>query len=64
MKLNTCNRDSLCVDCTSTECQHAGDIGADCPKYTCDNDKPHDCNHCEWMKSYIRIARNELRKKK
>ena len=51
MKLNACNRDSLCTDCPSA--------------YTCDNDKPHDCEHCEWVKKVISesLAMNSEKKK-
>lgn len=58
-----CNKDTLCVDCTST-CTYAGQIGADCPKYKCDNDKPMDCQNCKWIQEYINILRNDLRKQK
>lgn len=61
-KLGTCSRrDTLCVDCASRECSHAGDKGADCPKYNCDNPVPYDCKHCAYIDGYIRIMRNELR---
>lgn len=61
---STCNKQTLCVDCMSTTCPHAGHLIADCPKYKCDNDILHDCLNCKWMKEYITIARNDLRKQK
>lgn len=60
--ISTCNKNTLCVDCTSTTCSHAGEISADCPKYKCDNEIPLDCENCQWIKDYINITRNELRK--
>ena len=53
--MNECNRDGLCVDCDNTECLHHGDIGADCPKWRCENGG--DCEHCEWIKAYIKLMR-------
>lgn len=52
LKLSECNRDNLCVDCDDKKCNHCGDIGADCPKYQCDNDITLDCNHCAFIKDY------------
>ena len=60
--ISTCNKNTLCVDCTSTTYSHAGEISADCPKYKCDNKIPLDCENCQWIKDYINITRNELRK--
>lgn len=63
MKLGICNRANvLCCDCPDTSCTHAGDKGADCPKYTCDNPIPHDCAHCAYIDGYIRIIREKYRK--
>lgn len=59
-----CNEVSLCVDCTSKTCLHAGELMADCPKHSCDNNKLYDCKNCAWMKDYIQIARKEIRKKR
>lgn len=58
-----CNKLSLCVDCDSDTCIHAGSLMADCPKHYCDNIKIDDCENCDWMKEYIRIARDDIRKK-
>ncbi len=64
IKLGTCRRnDTTCYDCPDTACLHAGDKGADCPKYTCDNAVPHDCGHCSYIDGYIRIMRQNYRQK-
>lgn len=63
-KIATCKRrDILCTDCGEASCAHAGDKGADCPKYNCDNPVPNDCNHCKYIDNYIRIMRGRLRSK-
>lgn len=51
--VDVCNRDNLCVDCDNERCRRFGDIGADCPKWTCDNCPPYDCEHCQFIKDYI-----------
>lgn len=61
-KLLTCSKQTLCMDCKDKSCSHAGDKGADCPKYKCDNPTPNDCNHCEYIENYARIMRNKYRK--
>lgn len=64
VKMATCNKkDTLCADCKDPSCLHAGDKGADCPKYTCDNLKPNDCAHCAYIDGYLRIMRQQLRSK-
>lgn len=55
IELNECSRDCLCVDCDNEKCSAHGDIGADCPKWVCDRD--HDCEHCEWIKAYVKLMR-------
>lgn len=60
--VKSCNKDTTCYDCQDPSCFHAGDKGADCPKYVCDNDRPHDCKHCAYIDGYIRIMRNTYRK--
>lgn len=62
IKLSLCTKHSLCVDCDSKTCFRAGDIGADCPKYSCDNTPPNDCENCQWIKDYVQIMRKEYRK--
>ena len=62
MKLGICSRkNTLCADCDSRTCAHAGDKGADCPKYSCDNEPKGDCAHCAYIDGYIRIMRNKIR---
>lgn len=58
--LGECNRDNLCVDCDSTTCLRAGDIGADCPKWVCDNVPYGECENCEFIKEYAESYRKEL----
>ena len=53
--ITECHRTNLCVDCDDKACSHHGDIGADCPKWKCDNN--HDCEHCEWIKAYTKLMR-------
>lgn len=59
LQITRCNKPGLCVDCKDNECHHAGDIGADCPKWKCDNDKPQDCTHCNFIKSYVKDFRTK-----
>ena len=62
MRPYICNKkDVLCADCGDESCVHAGNKGADCPKYNCDNPVPHDCGHCAYIDGYLRIMRNEIR---
>lgn len=51
VQLSICNKDCFCVNCDSTTCLRAGDIGADCPKYHCDNQM--DCENCEFIKNLV-----------
>lgn len=51
--VGVCNRDNLCFDCDNESCRRHRDIGADCPKWTCDNCPPYDCEHCQFIKDYI-----------
>lgn len=51
----------LCADCTDKACARAGDKGADCPKYRCDNAVAYDCGHCEYINGYIRTMRAKFR---
>lgn len=54
-----CLRDNLCYDCEDKRCFHAGDKGADCPKYTCDNPNGIDeCDNCEFIDNFIEMSRN------
>lgn len=59
LNLSVCNRDNLCVDCDSETCLRAGDIGADCPKWKCDNPNGSDCEDCAFIKEFV----EEMRKK-
>ena len=49
-----CTRKSFCVYCDDPDCIHAGDVGADCPKWKCDNTPMMDCERCEFLKEYKR----------
>lgn len=53
LNLSVCNRDNLCVDCDSKTCLSAGDIGADCPKWKCDNPNGSDCEDCAFIKEFV-----------
>lgn len=57
--LHDCTRRTTCYDCDNKKCYHHGDKGADCPKYHCDNDILQDCEHCDFIESYIRVIRND-----
>lgn len=52
-----CHRNNLCVDCDDLHCVHAGDIGADCPKWRCDME--YDCDDCPWIREYVKMARRK-----
>lgn len=56
LNLSVCNRDNLCVDCDDKECHHAGDIGADCPKWKCDHPFG-DCENCAFIKKFVEEMR-------
>ena len=56
--INTCYRNSLCVDCEADDCVFAGCIEADCPKWKCDN-PTMDCETCEFLKEYVKEIRGE-----
>ena len=56
--MGICNLKNLCVDCKSEICGHAGDIGADCPKWTCDMPN-YSCEECPWIKEYVEKVRKE-----
>ena len=58
LMIKECKRDNLCVDCDDPECLHAGEIGADCPKWHCDNDQRHDCENCTFIKFYVNDVRS------
>ena len=50
--IEKCNCNEIpCRDCKE-DCFHAGDAGADCPKYYCDMPDT-DCEHCEFIKGFI-----------
>ena len=51
--LKECKRANLCVDCDDPECLRAGDIGADCPKWECDNTVKNDCENCEFIRGWL-----------
>ena len=55
LKFKECERDNLCVDCDDPDCLHAGDIGADCPKWVCD--MPNECEQCLWIREYVAKVR-------
>lgn len=59
MELKVCKENKLCKDCIKIKCLHANDNGADCPKWTCDNKKPMDCDHCSFIKEYQKDMRNK-----
>lgn len=60
--MSVCDRDNLCVDCDDELCWKHGDIGADCPKWKCDNCQPYDCEHCNFIKDYIEEYRKSYKK--
>lgn len=62
--ISECRRLNCCVDCKSTDCTHAGNLIADCPKYHCDNDETHDCKHCSFMKEHIKSMRAYYKEQK
>lgn len=59
--LKECTRKNLCIDCDNTECYHAGQPIADCPKYYCDRHGIlfERCESC----SFLRKFQAEMRKK-
>lgn len=59
LTLRECKRDNLCVDCDDPECLGAGDIGADCPKWVCDNPKGYNCEDCDFILEYQKAMRNK-----
>lgn len=65
---NKCNRDNPCYICDNTSCLHAGDKGADCPKWSCDNPNGYNnCGNCQFLEEYLdeesqRYINNELQK--
>ncbi len=61
LKISECHSNNLCIDCDNWECSHCGDIAADCPKYSCDNDIKLDCNHCEFIKDFQKEYRKSYR---
>jgi hypothetical protein len=63
-EVHGCYRQNLCVDCDDTECTSCGDIGADCPKWRCDNDKTLDCENCEFLKGYVAEMREYYKAEK
>ena len=56
--LSECTRQNLCVDCDNTKCHHAGDIGADCPKWRCDMPE-YQCEECPWIREYVKKVREQ-----
>lgn len=51
VEINRCTRPNFCADCDDPHCIFAGDIGADCPKWKCDN-PIMDCENCEFLMEY------------
>ena len=58
LNLTECHENCLCMDCKNKACIHAGSKQADCPKYICDNPKPHDCDHCKFLEEYAAAMRH------
>ena len=56
--ITECHRNNLCVDCDDSRCGHAGDIGADCPKWRCDMPE-YECEDCPWIREYVKRARRK-----
>ena len=56
--ITECHRNNLCVDCDDSHCGHAGDIGADCPKWKCDMPE-YECEDCPWIREYVKRARRK-----
>ena len=54
-----CKRKVLCVDCDDDACFLQGHLRSDCPKFICDRKfaEYEDCESCEFLKEYQRIAR-------
>lgn len=54
IELKTCTRDNWCSECDDSECLHAGDAAADCPRYKCIHDIGDymDCENCDWLYDY------------
>lgn len=48
--IRECFRANWCVDCDDNKCVHHGKIGADCPKWKCDNENTLDCENCDFIK--------------
>lgn len=62
LQIQTCKRNNLCVDCNDEHCLRKGDPEQDCPKCYCDNTKLHDCDNCEFLKTYADDMRKEYLK--
>lgn len=56
-EIRECYRDNFCCDCDNTACGHCGDIGADCPRWTCiyptNSEQYEDCSNCQWIKDWM-----------
>ena len=61
-KIIECNRNNTCLDCDDTECNHHGDISADCQRWICNNS--YDCENCDYIKSYVKLMRENNTEKK
>lgn len=53
--IRECHRVNWCVDCDDNKCLHHGKIGADCPKWECDNENILDCENCDFIKELYEI---------
>ena len=61
--IRICYRDNWCVDCDDEKCWHHGDIGADCPKWKCDQGFETDCEDCEFIKELYKEMHMEKKEK-
>ena len=58
--LRECTRQTTCYDCDSKICNGAGDKGADCPKYHCDNPLGiGNCDECRFIDVFIEKMRKQ-----
>lgn len=57
LELKECKADIFRKDCKNENCLHSGSIMADCPLYSCNNDKIDDYEHCDFIKKYYAFCR-------
>lgn len=52
----------ITIETDDTECNHHGDISADCQRWICNNS--YDCENCDYIKSYVKLMREKNTEKK